>query len=128
MRNNMRFLVDVSAVLWQGLLQGEDHDTGYEVVHNGKKVWINGADHGYYRAVNKIIGVLDRFRAKPHQLILVHEGKFSKSLRLKIDADYKGSRTQDRAPEANVEFKALKDRFQQAWLDVDAQAKTQDNV
>lgn len=124
----MRFLVDVSAVLWQGLLQGTDHDTGYEVKHEGKNVWVNGADHGYHRAMNKILGVLERFRAQPHQLILVAEGKFSKGLRLAIDPDYKGNRDSKRPDAAYSEFHALKARFLQAWLDVGAQTVTQDHV
>lgn len=126
--SNMRFLVDVSAVLWQGLLQGKDHDTGYEVKHEGKNVWVNGADHGYHRAMNKILGVLERFRAQPHQLILVAEGKFSKGLRLAIDPDYKGNRDSKRPDAAYTEFHALKARFLQAWLDVGAQVVTQDHV
>ena len=126
--SDMRFLVDVSAVLWQGLLQGKDHDTGYEVAHNGKKLWVNGAEHGYHRAVSKIIGVLERFRANPRQLILVAEGKFSKSLRLKHDSEYKANRDDNRPAEAYVEFKALKERFLDAWLGVGAQVVTQDYV
>lgn len=125
---DMRFLVDVSAIIWKGLLGNKDHDTGFEVKHEGKSVWVNGWEHGYDRAVQYIAGVLDRFRAQPHQLILVVEGKFSKSLRLAIDSDYKGNRSGSRPAESYDEFAKARDAFVSALLGVGAQAVTQNQV
>jgi len=125
---DMRFLVDVSAIIWKGLLGNKDHDTGFEVKHEGKSVWVNGWEHGYNRAVQYIVGVLDRFRAQPHQLILVVEGKFSKSLRLAIDSDYKGNRSGSRPAESYDEFAKARDAFVNALLSVGAQSVTQNQV
>lgn len=125
---DMRFLVDVSAIVQQGLLGRRDDDTGFEVKHEGKSVWVNGWEHGYDRAVHKLLGVLERFRAQPHQMILVVEGKFSKSLRLAIDSNYKGNRSGSRPPEAYEEFNKARDAVVEAFVGLGSQSVTQNYV
>jgi hypothetical protein len=124
MKKQRRIAFDMSAFLWNALLTGKDDENGYKAVHEGKEVWINSQHHGYDIVVPRIIEVLKTYRCTPIDMIMVFEGKNSKAKRLMIDAGYKQGR--DHPADSYTEFLALRDRVKKLFLELGAQAMTQD--
>lgn len=125
MKKEMKIAFDMSAFMWNQLSGGKDGENGYEVEHEGKKVYINSADYGYDKCVNRMLGVLNEFNLTPIDMILAFEGKSSKSKRLAIDNTYKGGGTGSRPPQAYEEFHRLKQMLTDTWLELGAVALTQ---
>ena len=121
-----RLLVDVSSVLWMSLLAGKDPEFGREVEFEGKKVHVNGWQFGYECAMGHLTSVLKDLNLTPHEMILVVEGKMSKSRRKAFYEGYKAGR--GRPPEAYDEFNRLKDEIVKAFRGVGAIAVSQDGV
>lgn len=125
MKKEMKIAYDMSAFMWNQLSGGKDGENGYEVDHDGKKVWINSADYGYDKCVNRMIGVLKHFNLTPIDMILAFEGKSSKTKRLAIDNTYKGGGGSSRPEQAYEEFHRLKEMLTRTWLDLGAIVLTQ---
>ena len=121
-----RLLVDVSSVLWMSLLAGKDPEYGREVEFEGKKVHVNGWQFGYECAMGHLTSVLKELNLTPHEMILVVEGKMSKSRRKAFYEGYKAGR--GRPPEAYDEFNRLKEEIVKAFRGVGAIAVSQDGV
>jgi 5'-3' exonuclease len=119
-----RAIVDLSSVIWTGLLAGKDVEFGKKVMHNDKEVLINSAAFGYDNCMNHLVKVLDDLNIPPRQFIFVMEGKNSKQNRLTLHPAYKGGR--DKVPEQYVEFNLCKEMVMQAFLNVGAQVCWQD--
>ncbi len=122
-----RLIVDMSSLLWTALLAGKDVENAIEVEFNGKKVRVNSAEHGYENAMNSLVSAMKQIEVTPSQVILVIEGRNSKSLRQAILGDYKESR-ETRPPEAYEAFNAAKTRVAEALLAVGASTVTQDGL
>lgn len=125
--NRKHLILDMSSICWTSLLAGTDKEFGRDVVFNDKVVRVNSAEHGYEFAMNVIMGALRRFDAVPSNLVLVVEGKNSKSLRQSISANYKAGRD-SRPPEAYEEFNKCKEALVAALTGVGAAAVTQDGL
>ena len=123
----MRMVVDLSSIAKTALYQGKDTEFGQEVEHEGKKVWVNGWQHGYERFMGYIASTLERFHIQPHQMILVADGKSSKARRVAIYDLYKASR-EERPELSNIQFNLLKDEISKVLGSVGAHFVTQDGV
>ena len=121
-----RLIVDMSSVLWMSLLAGKDPEFGREVEFDGKMVHVNGWQFGYECAMGHLTSVLRELNMTPHQMILVVEGKMSKSRRKAFYEGYKAGR--GRPPEAYDEFNLLKEEIVKAFRGVGAIAVSQDGV
>jgi 5'-3' exonuclease len=120
-----RVAYDMSSFMQTALRGGKDDENGYEVEHEGKKVWINSHYHGYDKCIDYMLDVLKEFGCKPMNAILVFEGMNQKARRQMIDPSYKGNR--GKSPQAYYdEMGTLKVRLLQAWRDVGAIAVEQD--
>lgn len=120
-----RLAFDLSSFLKTSLYGGKDEENGRAVEHEGKKVWVNGAYHGYDKALSRMLGVLNSYKMVPSQVVLVVEGDMSKQKRLMIDATYKASRETHPA-ESNDEFHKAKNLLIDLWLGLGAIVLTQD--
>ena len=121
-----RLIVDMSSVLWMSLLAGKDPEFGREVEFEGKPVHVNGWQFGYECAMGHLTSILRELNLTPHQMILVVEGKMSKSRRKAFYEGYKAGR--GRPPEAYDEFNRLKEEVVKAFRGVGAIAVSQDGV
>ncbi len=119
----MKLAFDMSSVMWTSLLVGRDMD-GSQVDHNGKQVHINTAEFGYENAVNLINAALAEYDASPIDMVMVFEGRDSKSKRCAIDPLYKSG--DSRPPEAYLEFQKLRDMLKTAYKSLGAISLTQD--
>jgi len=115
--------VDGASFLWRGLRKGKDTENGYNVHRDGKDIWINSAIYGFENALNYLHTVLKEFKISPINLILVTEGKQSKSRRQLISLKYKAS--SDKAEEEYVEFHKARDLLVRFVLDLGGQVLTQ---
>jgi DNA polymerase I-like protein with 3'-5' exonuclease and polymerase domains len=115
---------DMSAFLWNALLYGKDVENGHQAIHKEKPCWINSWHHGYDNVVPRMAELLTKYRLNPIDMILVFEGKNSKSKRLMIDKNYKQGR--EHPEDAYVEFLTLRDKVKALWLSLGAQVLTQD--
>jgi 5'-3' exonuclease len=122
-----RAIADVSSICWTSLLVGKDKENGRKVEFEGKEVLVNSATFGYENAINYITSALKQVNVQPINLILVVEGKNSKSLRQQMLAGYKDTRD-SRPPEAYEQFNILKERLVEALLAIGASAVTQDGL
>lgn len=120
-----RLIIDLSSIAKTGLYEGKDAEFGREVEHEGKKVYVNGWQHGYERFVGYMGNIMDRFNLTPKDVILVVEGKMSKARRVALDPDYKASRS-SRPKEYNEQFNLLVDEIKKAFLPLGAQAAQND--
>lgn len=123
----MRLLVDLSSIAKTGLYQGKDKEFGYEVEHNGKKVYVNGWQHGYERFIGYLTTVMDQYQIQPHNVILVLEGMNSKARRKAIYPLYKSSR-EEMPEEYNEEFNALKFKAVNDLRNIGVHTVSQDGV
>ena len=120
-----RGLVDLSSVLWTGLLSGKDVEFGKKVISEaGKEVHVNSATHGYENAMDYLMQFMKDCNLTPHQLIFVVEGRGSKGMRQAIFEGYKAGR--DKVPEQYEAFNKAKEMLLDAFLAVGAQACQQD--
>ena len=122
-----RLIVDMSSVCWTALLAGKDKEFAFQVDFDGKSVSINSASHGYENAMNMIASGMITAGVEPYQVMLVVEGRNSKSLRQAIRKDYKVTR-ETRPPEAYAEFNKMKEMLVEAVLAVGACAVSQDGL
>ena len=122
-----RLIVDMSSVCWTALLAGKDKEFAFQVDFDGKSVSINSASHGYENAMNMIAAGMITAGVEPYQVMLVVEGRNSKSLRQAIRKDYKVTR-ETRPPEAYAEFNKMKEMLVEASLAVGACAVSQDGL
>lgn len=110
-------LLDMSAIIWAGVLAGEDKEFGRKVPNpngkldaNGKPkmVQVNSWQHGYWNAMESVLAFMRQYQLVPRDLILVLDGQDSKRLRRSIYPNYKSGG--DHLPEQKVEFdKALQE-------------------
>lgn len=122
-----RIAFDLSSFLKTCLYGGKDEESGRQVEHEGKKVWVNSAHHGYEKCLSRMLGVLKLYSMTPIQVVLVVEGDRSKAKRLMIDATYKASPSkQPPPPESNDEFHKAKNMLIDLWLGLGALVLTQD--
>lgn len=119
-------IVDLSSIVWQGLLAGKDTEFGREVIHNEKKVWVNGWQFGLECAVNHITTVLRELDMLPREMIIVLEGEHSKARRRLIYSGYKAKR--DKPEEAYPEFVRANEEFIKLFSSVGATVATQPGV
>ena len=122
-----RMIVDLSSVLWMALLTGKDAEYGRVVEFKDKKVHVNGWQFGYEVTMNHMTSVMRDLELSPSQLIIVPEGKLSKSRRRAIYNDYKEERD-SRPPEAYVEFGICRDKLLDDFRSAGAWAVMQDGV
>lgn len=104
-----RLALDLSSLLWTCLRTGKDGE-GQEVIHKERKVWVNTAAYAYEFAVNSVIASLKDHDLTPIDLIVVQEGVMSKSPRIAIYPEYKGSRD-DKPAEEYEQFQRLREMF-----------------
>lgn len=123
----MKLVFDMSSVLWTCLRAGKSGEFGKEVDHNGKKVWVNGWQHGYENAINHMVTTFNTANLRPVDAILVFEGKSSKSRRLMIDQSYKASRG-DKPQYEYEQFQILRDKLGSVFRGLGANAVYQDFV
>jgi len=121
----MKLLVDVSSLLWQSLLAGKSEEFGREVEHEGKKVWVNGWEHGVDCAIAHLSSVMNELNVAPNDMIFVVEGKLPTSRRKATYSGYKDSRS-TRPPESYVEFTRCKDEICTEFRNLGAQVCVQD--
>jgi hypothetical protein len=119
----MKILFDMASVIQTGLRKGQC-DEYWEVEHEGKKVKINPAEHGYENAVGYMVECIDKFNLHPSDIIMVFEGLDSKKRRMQIMPTYKGSREKSH-PDYYKEYARCKDMVKAAFRDVGALAVTQ---
>lgn len=120
-----RLAFDLSSFLKTALYGGKDEERGRLVEHEGKKVWVNGAYHGYDKCLSRMLEVMKFYSMVPIQVVLVVEGDLSKQKRLMIDANYKASR-ETHPKESNDEFHKAKNLLIDLWLGLGATVLTQD--
>lgn len=120
----MKIAFDMSAWLWNSLLTGKDTENGFQVIHKEKPVWINSRYHGYDICMQRMLDLLDEKKLTPIDMIMVFEGANSKHKRLLIDPNYKQGREHPDA--AYAEFIAVRDEIKKMFLELGAQAMTQD--
>lgn len=123
----MRLLIDVSSLLWQSLLAGQDKEFGYKVEHEGKQVHVNGWQFGLHCAKSHLLSVMNELGVAPIDMIFVVEGQHSKARRRAIYAGYKEERG-SRPPQAYDEFHRCKEELTREFRDIGAQIVTQDGV
>lgn len=119
----MKILFDMASVIQTGLRKGQC-DEYWEVEHEGKKVKINPAEHGYENAVGYMVECIDKFNLHPSDTIMVFEGLDSKKRRMQIMPTYKGNREKSH-PDYYKEYARCKDMVKAAFRDVGALAVTQ---
>ncbi len=122
-----RAIADVSSICWTSLLAGKDKENGIKVEFDGKEVLVNSATFGYENAINYVTSALKQIQVQPINLILVVEGKNSKSMRQRMLEGYKDTRD-SRPPEAYEQFNLLKERLVESLLAIGASAVTQDGL
>lgn len=121
-----RALLDLSSIIWTGLLAGKDKEFGREYPDsNGKMVHVNSADYGYENVIAHVTTVMDDIHVQPHQMIFVMEGKNSKAERQGVLATYKQGR--EKVPQQYEEFNKCKEQVLQAFLGLGAQVCWQDH-
>jgi DNA polymerase I-like protein with 3'-5' exonuclease and polymerase domains len=116
----------MSSFMWTMMSWGKDGENGFEVEHEGKKVYINSAAYGYDNTLGRMLDVMKQYKKNPVDVILVFEGQNSKSKRLLIDNQYKGGGAGSRPPQAYEEFHKLRDMLKQTFLELGAQVMYQD--
>jgi DNA polymerase I-like protein with 3'-5' exonuclease and polymerase domains/5'-3' exonuclease len=125
MKKHLRLAFDGASFMWHTLLAGKDEENGYKVLFDEKEVLINTAEYGYDICLPMMLKVMQQYRLTPIDVILVMEGKNSKSKRLMIDKAYKGGKDGGKPPEAYEEFGKLKEMLVTTFLGLGAQVLTQ---
>lgn len=123
----MRLVIDLSSIAKTALFQGEDKEFGYKVEFEGKKVQVNGWQHGFERFNGYLLHVLEQFEVQPHQVIFVEEGMNAKARRKAIYDLYKSKRG-DHPPEVYEQYNTLIDELRNNWRSIGAHFVKQDGV
>ncbi len=123
-----RLIVDLSSILWTGLLAGKDEEYSQKIEHNGKTVVVNGWQHGYENAINSLLSAWEKNRIQPKDTIMVVESGNTKGVRKRWLPSYKEGRDDGRPPEAYVQFNILKEKTLQAVHDLGGNAVTRPNL
>lgn len=127
-----KILLDMSNVIWTSLLAGKDTEGGKEYPHptnpERKPVWVNSAEFGFENAINMLVSVMHRFKVPPKDLVMVWEGRDSKTLRRSLYPEYKAGRDDGRPAEAYVEFDRLAQRLREALMECGAISVHQDGI
>ena len=120
-----RLLIDLSSIAKTGLYEGKDAEFGREVEHEGKKVYVNGWQHGYERFVGYVTHIMSQYGVQPYQVIMVTDGLSSTARRKAIYPLYKGTR--GTKPEiANVQFNLLKENLIRDFRNIGCHSASQD--
>lgn len=122
--NEIRILVDVSAVLWSALQGGRDP----EALTDENGVSVNSAAYGYERAVDHINRVMQDARTCPKDLVLVYESGQSKAPRQAMYHSYKSGSSSEKSDLARQQFSELRDKLIKTYRDYGAIAVTQNRV
>lgn len=123
----MKMIVDMSSLLWQSLLTGENKEFSKKVEFDGRFVTINGWQHGFDCAVAHLVSVFKELNIGPADTIFVVEGKLSKARRKSIYSQYKEGR-ESRPPEAYVEFEKCREVLLETFKNLGSQTAVQDGV
>lgn len=123
----MRLLVDVSSIAKTALYQGTDNEFGFDVMFEGKRVHINGWQHGFERFNGYLVHILEQYNLQPHQVIFVTEGRNAKARRVAMYAPYKMSRG-EKPEEYNEQFNQLVAKITADWRNIGSHFVTQDGV
>lgn len=127
-----KVLLDMSNVIWACLKAGKDTENGKEYPHptdpEKKPVWVNSGEFAFENAINKIVAVLNRFSVVPKDLILVWEGRDSKTLRRSLYPEYKAGRDEGRPAEEYVEFDKAAQRLREVLIECGAISVHQDGI
>jgi hypothetical protein len=126
MKKYRRGAFDMSSFMWTMMSWRKDKENGYEVEHEGKKVYINSAVYGFDNTLGRMLDCMKAYKLNPIDVILVFEGQNSKGKRLLIDNQYKGGGESSRPPQAYEEFHKLREMLKQTFLELGAQAMWQD--
>jgi DNA polymerase I-like protein with 3'-5' exonuclease and polymerase domains len=126
MKRYRRGAVDMSSFMWTMMSWGKDAENGYEVEHEGKKVYINSAAYGYDNTLGRMLDCMKAYKLNPIDVILVFEGQNSKGKRLLIDNQYKGGGESSRPPEAYAEFEKCREMLKTTFRELGAQLMWQD--
>jgi DNA polymerase I-like protein with 3'-5' exonuclease and polymerase domains len=126
MKKYRRGAFDCSSFMWTMMSWGTDKENGFEVEHEGKKVYINSALYGYDNTLGRMLDCMKAYKLNPIDVILVFEGQNSKGKRLLIDNQYKGGGASSRHPAAYEQFEKLRAMLKQTFLELGAQVLTQD--
>lgn len=120
-----RILLDMSAILWQGLKAGVDSEFGREVINQetGKVQRVNGWQWGYDNAMSSITTILKECEAVPRDVIMVWDGEQAKSFRQVSFDGYKAGR--NHAPEEYEEWTKAARAVEQQLLAVGASSAEQ---
>ncbi|MCK5017441.1 MAG: hypothetical protein KAS32_10275, partial [Candidatus Peribacteraceae bacterium] len=121
----MKFLIDMSSVLWACLLAGKDEENGEEVEFEGKTKLINSAFHGYETFMLMMRGLFNEYpTSAPYKCIMVEDGYGSRGFRRKMYKEYKGKR-KPKAPEQTEQFNLLVKMAKETMLGLGAQSVVQ---
>lgn len=121
-----KLAIDFSSFAWTALLAGKDTENGKVVIFNDKKVTVNSAAYGYEIIMGLLTSLLKSTNHQPRDMLLVFEGKNSKSKRILYDNTYKGGGAPSHPDEAYIEFQKLSDQMRKTWHEVGATGLTQD--
>lgn len=125
----MKIAFDMPSVMKTCLYAGKDLEFGQEILHYDKKILINGWQHGYENAINKIVGALNRFGLAPKDAIFVYEGRSAKKQRLMISPTYKAKKPEDEKPvQFHEQLQLLQNKLQQTFHDLGSLGVQQDFV
>lgn len=124
-----RIIADMSSILWTCLRAGIDEENGVAVFVEGKDKpqIVNSWMYGYDNVISSLNAALRDAGVPPRNLVMVFEGKSSKSLRLAIHPDYKGTR-ESKTPEMYEQFHRLCSEVERTFLDLGALSVTQSHV
>lgn len=122
-----RLIIDMSSLLWQSLLTSKDVEFGKEVEHEGKKVHVNGWQHGYECAINHLVAVMGELGVAPINCVFVVEGERNDARRKVFYSGYKVGRD-SRPPLAYEQFRILRDKLCEVFGGLGAQVCTQAGV
>src|SRR5207253_5880127 len=89
MRNRRHLIIDVSSVAKRCYFAGIDKEFGFEVIHNEKKVHVNGWEHGREAFLNYMNSDLRDLDARQMDCIFVLEGDHGTAIRRNIYPGYK---------------------------------------
>lgn len=126
MKRYRRGAFDLSSFMWTMMSWGTDKENGYEVEHEGKKVYINSAVYGYDNTLGRMLDCMKKYNLNPIDMVLVFEGQNSKGKRLLIDNQYKGGDKSSRPPEAYAEFEKCREMLKTTFRELGAQLMWQD--
>lgn len=115
----MRIIIDGNSYLNASLLGGKDPDNG-RTVHDeaGKAHHVNGHQWGVDKFFDRIQEVCEKFSVAPIDMVLVWDGRNSKSRRQALLPQYKAGR--DKLPEVSEELNIAREKVERMMLGLGA--------